>query len=81
MPIKKVHVCEKEGCKSVFINNTSSLKDHVIATTWRDGPYLLVVLIESDKKDVDWNLTCKPHSIFIISSRLFFKHKYWNFNY
>ncbi|GAA6107774.1 transmembrane protein 87A isoform X2 [Tachysurus ichikawai] len=33
------------------------IKDHVIATTWRDGPYLLVVLIESDKKDVDWNLT------------------------
>ncbi|KAK3554667.1 hypothetical protein QTP70_032675 [Hemibagrus guttatus] len=32
-------------------------KDHVIATTWRDGPYLLVVLIETDKKDVNWNLT------------------------
>ncbi|XP_060727928.1 transmembrane protein 87A isoform X1 [Tachysurus vachellii] len=33
------------------------IKDHVIATTWRDGPYLLVVVIETDKKDVDWNLT------------------------
>ncbi|XP_027021668.2 transmembrane protein 87A isoform X2 [Tachysurus fulvidraco] len=33
------------------------IKDHVIATTWRDGPYLLVVKIETDKRDVDWNLT------------------------
>ncbi|KAG7334321.1 hypothetical protein KOW79_002728 [Hemibagrus wyckioides] len=32
-------------------------KDHVIATTWRDGPYLLVVLIETEKKDGNWNLT------------------------
>ncbi|XP_053535485.1 transmembrane protein 87A isoform X1 [Ictalurus punctatus] len=32
-------------------------KDNVIATTWRDGPYLLVVLIKSDKKDADWNVT------------------------
>ncbi|XP_060781348.1 transmembrane protein 87A isoform X2 [Neoarius graeffei] len=31
-------------------------KDHVIATTWRDGPYLLVVLIKTDK-EVNWNLT------------------------
>ncbi|XP_053358465.1 transmembrane protein 87A isoform X1 [Clarias gariepinus] len=32
-------------------------KDHVIATTWRDGPYLLVVLIDTNKKDVNWNVT------------------------
>uniref|UniRef100_A0A8C2L451 Transmembrane protein 87B n=1 Tax=Cyprinus carpio TaxID=7962 RepID=A0A8C2L451_CYPCA len=32
-------------------------KDHVIATTWRDGPYLLVVHINSSKQDVNWNLT------------------------
>ncbi|KAF4090063.1 hypothetical protein AMELA_G00047650 [Ameiurus melas] len=32
-------------------------KDNVIATTWRDGPYLLVVLIKSNKKDVNWNVT------------------------
>ncbi|KAF5900366.1 transmembrane protein 87A-like, partial [Clarias magur] len=32
-------------------------KDHVIATTWRDGPYLLVVLIDTNKKDINWNLT------------------------
>uniref|UniRef100_A0A672PPS0 Transmembrane protein 87B n=1 Tax=Sinocyclocheilus grahami TaxID=75366 RepID=A0A672PPS0_SINGR len=32
-------------------------KDHVISTTWRDGPYLLVVHINSSKQDVNWNLT------------------------
>ncbi|XP_050982389.1 transmembrane protein 87A isoform X2 [Labeo rohita] len=31
--------------------------DHVIATTWRDGPYLLVVQINSSKQDANWNLT------------------------
>ncbi|XP_051503840.1 transmembrane protein 87A-like isoform X2 [Myxocyprinus asiaticus] len=36
---------------------TSIAKDHVIATTWRDGPYLLVVLIQPSKQDVNWNLT------------------------
>ncbi|XP_076830666.1 transmembrane protein 87B isoform X2 [Brachyhypopomus gauderio] len=34
----------------------SGVRDNVIATTWRDGPYLLVVLIQSSKKDVNWNL-------------------------
>uniref|UniRef100_A0A671SJW7 Transmembrane protein 87B n=1 Tax=Sinocyclocheilus anshuiensis TaxID=1608454 RepID=A0A671SJW7_9TELE len=32
-------------------------KEHVIATTWRDGPYLLVVQINSSKQDANWNLT------------------------
>ncbi|XP_046723910.1 transmembrane protein 87A isoform X2 [Silurus meridionalis] len=32
-------------------------KDHVITSTWRDGPYLLVVSITPDKKDFNWNLT------------------------
>ncbi|XP_059421693.1 transmembrane protein 87A-like [Carassius carassius] len=31
--------------------------EHVIATTWRDGPYLLVVQINSTKQDANWNLT------------------------
>ncbi|XP_031158321.1 transmembrane protein 87A isoform X1 [Sander lucioperca] len=30
---------------------------NVIATTWKDGPYLLVVKIESNKQDANWNLT------------------------
>uniref|UniRef100_A0A671KA45 Transmembrane protein 87B n=1 Tax=Sinocyclocheilus anshuiensis TaxID=1608454 RepID=A0A671KA45_9TELE len=37
--------------------NSNRLRDHVIATTWRDGPYLLVVHINSSKQDVNWNLT------------------------
>ncbi|XP_067277623.1 transmembrane protein 87A [Pseudorasbora parva] len=32
-------------------------KENVIATTWRDGPYLLVVSIHPSKPDVNWNLT------------------------
>ncbi|CAN9499932.1 unnamed protein product [Ophioblennius macclurei] len=32
-------------------------KDDVIATTWKDGPYLLVVKIISSKRDVNWNVT------------------------
>ncbi|XP_051946177.1 transmembrane protein 87A-like isoform X1 [Xyrauchen texanus] len=36
---------------------TSRAKDHVIAKTWRDGPYLLVVAIQPSKQDVNWNLT------------------------
>ncbi|XP_030011675.1 transmembrane protein 87A isoform X2 [Sphaeramia orbicularis] len=35
----------------------SSIKDNVIATTWKDGPYLLVVKIMSSKQDANWNLT------------------------
>uniref|UniRef100_A0A8C0YK31 Uncharacterized protein n=1 Tax=Cyprinus carpio carpio TaxID=630221 RepID=A0A8C0YK31_CYPCA len=32
-------------------------KEHVIFTTWKDGPYLLVVQINSSKQDANWNLT------------------------
>ncbi|XP_026884240.2 transmembrane protein 87A isoform X2 [Electrophorus electricus] len=35
----------------------AGVTDNVIATTWRDGPYLLVVLIQPSKKDVNWTLT------------------------
>ncbi|XP_068184145.1 transmembrane protein 87A isoform X1 [Antennarius striatus] len=31
--------------------------DNVIATTWKDGPYLLVIKIVSNKQDANWNLT------------------------
>ncbi|MEQ2306079.1 hypothetical protein AMECASPLE_004346 [Ameca splendens] len=37
--------------------NTNSTKDNVIATTWRDGPYLLVVKVISNTKEANWNLT------------------------
>ncbi|XP_013855414.1 transmembrane protein 87A isoform X2 [Austrofundulus limnaeus] len=36
-------------------NNSGMIKDNVIATTWRDGPYLLVVNVSS--KEANWNLT------------------------
>ncbi|XP_056291200.1 transmembrane protein 87A [Pseudoliparis swirei] len=40
-------------------NSSSSvnIQDNVIATTWKDGPYLLVVKIVSSKQDANWNLT------------------------
>lgn len=37
-------------------NNTGN-KENVIATTWRDGPYLLIVEISSKKPAGHWNLT------------------------
>lgn len=56
--------------KSSFINSTCfSQKEHVIATTWRDGPYLLVVSVGPDKTDIKWNLTCKAPILFIIYLR------------
>lgn len=36
-------------------NSSVKIRDNVIATTWKDGPYLLVVKIESSK--AKWNLT------------------------
>lgn len=37
--------------------NSSSTGENVIATTWRDGPYLLVVKVLSNTKEANWNLT------------------------
>ncbi|XP_062851918.1 transmembrane protein 87A isoform X2 [Trichomycterus rosablanca] len=48
---------ENNASYTQWLAAEAGAQDHVIATTWRDGPYLLVVLIESDKKDVNWNLT------------------------
>lgn len=38
-------------------NSSLSIKDNVIATTWKDGPYLLVVKILSSNPIVNWSLT------------------------
>ncbi|XP_026165950.1 transmembrane protein 87A isoform X2 [Mastacembelus armatus] len=38
-------------------NSGVNIKDSVIATTWKDGPYLLVVKIVSSKQEANWNLT------------------------
>ncbi|XP_029031176.1 transmembrane protein 87A [Betta splendens] len=56
------HVDEKritEECDNNSTKNSNlEIKDNVIATTWRDGPYLLVVKIESSKPLVaNWSLT------------------------
>ncbi|XP_072533607.1 transmembrane protein 87A isoform X1 [Salminus brasiliensis] len=40
-----------------WLTAEAGVRDNVIATTWKDGPYLLVVLIKPHKKDVNWNLT------------------------
>ncbi|XP_037534512.1 transmembrane protein 87A [Nematolebias whitei] len=37
-------------------NGSQKIRDNVITTTWRDGPYLLVVKVVSSKKE-NWNLT------------------------
>ncbi|KAK9541714.1 hypothetical protein VZT92_001736 [Zoarces viviparus] len=38
-------------------NSSVNIQDNVIATTWKDGPYLLVVKIVSSKPEANWNLT------------------------
>ncbi|KAM6922409.1 transmembrane protein 87A isoform 2-T2 [Lycodopsis pacificus] len=38
-------------------NSSVNIQDDVIATTWKDGPYLLVVKILSSKPEAHWNLT------------------------
>ncbi|XP_068580924.1 transmembrane protein 87A isoform X1 [Cebidichthys violaceus] len=38
-------------------NSNVNIHDNVIATTWKDGPYLLVVKIVSSKPEANWNLT------------------------
>uniref|UniRef100_H3DGS1 Transmembrane protein 87B n=1 Tax=Tetraodon nigroviridis TaxID=99883 RepID=H3DGS1_TETNG len=40
-------------------NSSLSIQDNVIATTWKDGPYLLVVKILASNPNVNWSLTVK----------------------
>ncbi|KAG7275659.1 hypothetical protein CRUP_009625 [Coryphaenoides rupestris] len=37
-------------------NSSAKLKDDVIVTTWRDGPYILIVNVTSNKPQAKWNL-------------------------
>ncbi|KAG8000027.1 Transmembrane protein 87A, partial [Nibea albiflora] len=48
-----------EEYESSSMNSSLHIKDDVIATTWKDGPYLLVVKIVPSKQDANWNLTVK----------------------
>ncbi|XP_028279755.1 transmembrane protein 87A isoform X2 [Parambassis ranga] len=50
-------ISEEYDSSSTTKNNSGSVKENVIATTWKDGPYLLVVKIVSSKQDANWNLT------------------------
>lgn len=56
------------GNSSSAQNRSLSIKDNVIATTWKDGPYLLVVKILASKPNVSWSLTGElfaVHAVFI----------------
>ncbi|XP_005737119.1 transmembrane protein 87A isoform X3 [Pundamilia nyererei] len=50
-------IAEEYDTSSATKNSSVKIRDHVIATTWKDGPYLLVVKIESSKPEANWSLT------------------------
>ncbi|KAK2824152.1 hypothetical protein Q5P01_021327 [Channa striata] len=50
-------ITEEYDSSDTAKNHSLEIKDNVIATTWKDGPYLLVVKFLSTKQDVKWNLT------------------------
>lgn len=52
-------IAEEYDTSSATKNSSVKIRDHVIATTWKDGPYLLVVTIESSKPKANWSLTCE----------------------
>lgn len=47
---------EYDDSSSSSQNSSLSIKENVIATTWKDGPYLLVIKIMSSKPDANWYL-------------------------
>ncbi|XP_019953018.1 transmembrane protein 87A isoform X1 [Paralichthys olivaceus] len=50
-------ITEEYDSNSATKNGSVNLKDDVIATTWKDGPYLLVVKFVPSRHDIYWNLT------------------------
>lgn len=50
---------EYDDSSSSAQNSSLSIKENIIATTWKDGPYLLVVKISSSKPNADWYLKGK----------------------
>ncbi|KAM3863046.1 transmembrane protein 87A [Diretmus argenteus] len=51
-------ITEEYDSGSSTVKNSSVMpNDDIIATTWKDGPYLLVVKILSNKQEANWNLT------------------------
>ncbi|XP_074502378.1 transmembrane protein 87A isoform X1 [Sebastes fasciatus] len=50
-------ITEEYNSSSTANNSNVNIHDNVIATTWKDGPYLLVVKIVASKPEANWNLT------------------------
>lgn len=50
-------ITEEYESSSTTKNRSVNIKENIIATTWKDGPYLLVVKIVPSKQDANWNLT------------------------
>ncbi|XP_069001054.1 transmembrane protein 87A [Embiotoca jacksoni] len=50
-------IAEEYDSSSTTNSSSVSVRDNVIATTWKDGPYLLVVKIMSSKPESNWDLT------------------------
>ncbi|XP_069546292.1 transmembrane protein 87A [Brachyistius frenatus] len=50
-------ITEEYDSSSTTNSSSVSVRDNVIATTWKDGPYLLVVKIMSSKPESNWDLT------------------------
>ncbi|KAL6101693.1 tmem87b [Pungitius sinensis] len=50
-------ITEEYDTSSNANKSSANIQDNVIATTWRDGPYMLVVKIVSSKPNANWNLT------------------------
>lgn len=47
--------------KSSSKNGSVNVGNDVIATTWKDGPYLLIVKIVSSKPESTWSLNGRIH--------------------
>ena len=63
-----------DGSSSSSAHNSSlHIKDNVIATTWKDGPYLLVVKFLSSNPNVNWSLTGE---LFTADAVYYFIHIY-----
>ncbi|KAL3050163.1 transmembrane protein 87A isoform X1 [Trematomus bernacchii] len=67
-------ITEEYDSSSMAKNGSVNINDNVIATTWKDGPYLLVVKFESSKPEANWNLTV---SVVMKSSRGYISITEW----
>ncbi|KAM4695401.1 transmembrane protein 87B [Discoglossus pictus] len=47
----------KQDSKSIVKRSPLKKQLDIVTTTWQDGPYIFVVLVKADRKDIKWNLT------------------------